>query len=63
MSSRPSSGELAGIRFRRIKLRVAGDHLDSIVRQAMREGDLLAARAYTVAYAFLFRCRSEFCGT
>ena len=48
--------------IRRVKPRVAGDHLDSIVRMAMREDDLEAARAYTIAYSFLFRCQNELFG-
>ena len=47
---------------RRSKPRVAGNHLDAIVRQAIREDDLKAARAYSVAYSFLFRCQSELFG-
>ena len=43
---------------RRVKPRVSGPHLDAIIKQSIQEGDVLAARAYTVAY----RCQSELFG-
>ena len=46
----------------RVKPRVSGPHLDATIRQSIREGDILAARAYAVAYSFLFRCQSQLFG-
>ena len=47
---------------RSVKPRVVGTDLDKMVKAAVSEDDLLAARAYAVAYAFLFRCRDELFG-
>ena len=44
---------------RTVKPRAAGPDLDRLVNMAISEGDLLAARAYVVAYSFLFRCGDE----
>ena len=47
---------------RRPRPRVMGDSLDEIILLAWRENDLTAARAYAVAYSFLFRCHDELFG-
>ena len=47
---------------RRPRPRLAGDTLDRVIGLAVEEGDLKAARAYAVAYSFLFRCRDELFG-
>ena len=44
---------------RRIRPRVAGSDLDKLVNRAISEDDLLGARAYVIAYSFLFRCGDE----
>ena len=54
-------GARAGM-VRHVKPRVVGEHLDSMIHTAILEHDIDAARAYAVAYSFLFRCRSELFG-
>jgi len=44
---------------RRVKPRAVGPDLDRLVGMAISEGDLLGARAYVIAYSFLFRCGDE----
>ena len=44
---------------RRVKPRAVGPDLDRLVSMAISEGDLLGARAYVIAYSFLFRCGDE----
>ena len=47
---------------RRARPRVSGEHLDELVMLSAEENDLTAARAYVVAYSFLFRCHNELFG-
>ena len=45
--------------IRRMKPRAVGPDLDKLVDMAIAEDDLLGARAYVIAYSFLFRCGDE----
>ena len=47
---------------RRPRPRVSGESLDELIMLSMEENDLAAARAYAVAYSFLFRCHNELFG-
>ena len=47
---------------RRPKPRAEGDSLYRLIMLAIGENDVTAARAYAVAYSFLFRCHNELFG-